>query len=143
MLSCLFSGGVDFLKLKLSAGPSAAPDREARHLPDVCHTYRSHLTGWIYLLVSESQLPHKFVNLFFTTTNWNVKLLVFWGSWLSKSKTKRGTERRSRSRSTLLFRCTPRVQVCLHPYITSVYNVNSPVQISRLILDCYFYKGER
>ena len=36
-------------------------------------------------LVLESQTQHKMVNLLFTFANWNIKLTVLWGSWLSKT----------------------------------------------------------
>ena len=39
-------------------------------------THSSHLTGCIYELVLEGQLPYKVVNLLFTITDQNVKLTV-------------------------------------------------------------------
>ena len=39
-----------------------------------------YLTEFIYLLVSESQLPHNIVNLWFTITDQNIELTVLWGS---------------------------------------------------------------
>ena len=44
------------------------------------HRDVSHLTGFIYLLPLESQLPNKIVNLLFTITYQNLKLLVWWQS---------------------------------------------------------------
>ena len=38
-----------------------------------------HLTQFIYLLVLESRLPHKIINLLFTITNKNIKLTDFVG----------------------------------------------------------------
>ena len=39
----------------------------------------AYLTECIYQLVLESQLPHKLVNLLFTITYQNIKLMVSWG----------------------------------------------------------------
>ena len=49
------------------------------------HTRRSHLTECINQMVSESQLPHKIVNLLFTSTNLNNNLMILWGIWLSET----------------------------------------------------------
>ena len=45
-----------------------------------CPAPRPYLTGRMYRLVLESQLPHKVVKLLFTTTNQHIKLTVLWGS---------------------------------------------------------------
>ena len=38
------------------------------------------LTGHLYCLVLESQLPYKIVHSVFTITNYNIKFIVLWGS---------------------------------------------------------------
>ena len=89
-----FCGGVDFLKPFhyyilcddfVGTLPAPGPAR-ARH----CHLRGKaaqgvYLTDCIYSLVSESQPPHKIVNVLLTTTSRNIKLTVLWESWLSKT----------------------------------------------------------
>ena len=55
-------------------------DRPSDDLKDSSVSTRLHLIDFIYLLVLESQLPHKIVNLFFTTTNQIINLTVLWVS---------------------------------------------------------------
>ena len=45
----------------------------------------AHLTACTYRSVLVSKLPHKIVNLLFAITNYNIKLTVLWGSWLSET----------------------------------------------------------
>ena len=57
-------------------GTLAAPDPAASRVSPALH--RAYLTQCVYLLVLESQLPHKIVNLLSTITDQYIKLTVLW-----------------------------------------------------------------